>query len=91
MVSIQKASTESSRGPIRGQGSSPGLRRSESMFGPKISIDKELYKRAKAHALSQGYSSLSEMVAHLLEKEMASPEQDDESALEDRLKGLGYL
>lgn len=61
------------------------------MFGPKISIDKELYKRAEAHALSQGYSSLSEMVAHLLEKEMASPEQDDEAALEDRLKGLGYL
>ncbi|HIB66682.1 MAG TPA: hypothetical protein EYO33_16600 [Phycisphaerales bacterium] len=61
------------------------------MFGPKISIDKELYKRAEAHALSQGYSSLNEMVIHLLEKEMTTAKRDDDSALEDRLKGLGYL
>ena len=61
------------------------------MFGPKISIDKELYKRAEAHAKKKGYSSLSEYVTHLLEQDMSEISAEDKEALKNRLKGLGYL
>lgn len=61
------------------------------MFGPKITIDKNLHRKAELRAQSLDYSSISEYVSHLLEKDMATIETTDEEALAERLKGLGYL
>ena len=60
------------------------------MFGPKIRLDPDLHRRAQEHATSLGYSSLAEYVAHLLEKELGQLEEEDQ-AVAERLKGLGYL
>ncbi len=62
------------------------------MFGPKIKIEKNLYEKAKAQAETAGYSSVEELVTHLLEKEVAQQnEAEDEEALKKRLQGLGYI
>ncbi len=62
------------------------------MFGPKIKIEKNLYEKAKAQAETAGYSSVEELVTHLLEKEVAKQnEVEDEEALKKRLQGLGYI
>tara|TARA_B100000949_G_C13850557_1_gene272465 strand:+ start:269 stop:460 length:192 start_codon:yes stop_codon:yes gene_type:complete len=62
------------------------------MFGPKIKIEKNLYEKAKAQAETDGYSSVEELVTHLLEKEVAQQnEAEDEEALKKRLQGLGYI
>lgn len=62
------------------------------MFGPKIKIEKNLYEKAKAQAETAGYSSVEELVTHLLEKEVAKQnEAEDEEALKKRLQGLGYI
>lgn len=64
------------------------------MFGSKIKVDEDLLRRCKAHAETAGYSSLEEFVHHALESALkkanpASP--DEEQAVLDRLKGLGYI
>ena len=61
------------------------------MFAPKISLDPELHKRAKEKAQQLGYSSLEEYVAHLLERELGELTPQEDQAVEERLKGLGYL
>ena len=61
------------------------------MFGAKVSLHKDLYKRADEYAREQGYSSLSEFVTHLLEREMEKDKSEADPALAERLKGLGYL
>lgn len=61
------------------------------MFGPKIIVDPDLHRKAEAHALALGYSSLSEFVTHLLEKELAPLSAQEQADLDARLKGLGYL
>ncbi len=63
------------------------------MFGPKIRVSRELFERAKDHAEAAGYSSVEELVSHLLEKEIEGGERsaDSEDLVEKRLKGLGYL
>lgn len=61
------------------------------MFSPKIRLDADLYKKAEKHALALGYSSLSEWVTHLLEREMEPLTAEEGDKLEARLKGLGYL
>ncbi len=62
------------------------------MFGPKIKIERNLYEKAKAQAETAGYSSVEELVTHLLEKEVAKQnEAEDEEALKKRLQGLGYI
>ncbi|MCZ6515732.1 MAG: hypothetical protein O6850_07700 [Acidobacteria bacterium] len=62
------------------------------MFGPKIKIERNLYEKAKAQAETAGYSSVEELVTHLLEKEVAQQnEAEDEEALKKRLQGLGYI
>jgi hypothetical protein len=61
------------------------------MFGPKIKLDSELYKRASERAQELGYSDVREYVEHLLERDLAPLNEEEEGLLEDRLKGLGYL
>lgn len=62
------------------------------MFGPKIKIDKELYRKVKMFAEMAGYSSVDEFVAHALEKEVAQLEDaDSEEEIKKKLKGLGYI
>lgn len=60
----------------------------------KVKIDKDLYKRAEVAALELGYSSVLELVTHLLERalsEHGQQEEEDRKAVEERLRGLGYL
>ncbi len=63
------------------------------MFGNRIKIDKNLYRRAKEHTLRHGYPSVDDLVVHLLEKELhreaAAPESQEE--IKKRLQGLGYI
>ncbi len=61
------------------------------MFGPKIALDPELHRKAEKYALALGYSSLTEFVTHLLEKELAPLTEEEQANLDQRLKGLGYL
>lgn len=62
------------------------------MFGSKISIDKELLKKAKIYAASAGYSSVEEFISHVIEKEISRLDQSaSEDEIKKRLQGLGYL
>lgn len=57
-----------------------------------IKIDSDLWKRVEDYAKNAGYSSPTEFVEHLLEKELSHAEQQsDPKEVERRLKGLGYL
>lgn len=60
----------------------------------KIKIDRDLLRRAEQFALEKGYASAQELVTHLLElalQEHEQQEEQDKEAVEERLKGLGYL
>ena len=59
----------------------------------KIKIDGKLYERAKKAAEAAGYSSFEEFVTSLIEKELARLESssDDNQAVADQLRGLGYI
>ncbi len=62
------------------------------MFGPKIKLDKDLYTRVKRFAKIAGYSSVEELVSHVLEKELAAiDESDSEEEIKKKLQGLGYI
>lgn len=64
------------------------------MFGDKkIKLDKNLLERAAEFASKAGYASLEEFITHILEREIAKADSDDESEEEvkERLKGLGYI
>ena len=62
------------------------------MFGPKVSVEKELYERLKRVAGAAGYSSVDEFIRHALEKAAAAIEEaDSEEEVKKRLQGLGYL
>ena len=67
--------------------------RKTSMLRPRIRVSRELFERARDHAEAAGYSSVEELVAHLLEKEIEAEEgsAESEDLVEKRLKGLGYL
>jgi hypothetical protein len=57
-----------------------------------IKLNSDLWTRVEQHASKAGYSSPEEFVEHVLERELARQEQDDEDGqIERRLKGLGYL
>ena len=57
-----------------------------------IKLNSDLWKRVEQHARDAGYSSPEEFVEHVLEKELASrDEQQSQQEIERRLKGLGYL
>ena len=58
-----------------------------------VKIRKDLFDRAASVAKVAGYSSPAEFIEHVLERELARIEpggQDDEAILE-KLKGLGYI
>jgi Arc/MetJ family transcription regulator len=60
----------------------------------KIKIDKDLYRRAAEVASAAGYSSVDEFVEHLIERalrETKSDDEEDRAAVEERLRGLGYI
>ena len=58
----------------------------------KIKIENELYEKTKQICEELGYSSVDEFVAHVLEREVNPPGmEDDNKAIVDRLKGLGYI
>jgi metal-responsive CopG/Arc/MetJ family transcriptional regulator len=62
------------------------------VFDPKIKLSKELFEKVKQLAELSGYSSVDEFVAHVLEKEIAKVnEDDDKEKVKERLKGLGYI
>lgn len=60
----------------------------------KIKLNKDLYQRACEVAQVAGYSSVDEFVEHLVERALRDAEpsdEDDQRAVEDRLRGLGYI
>ena len=57
----------------------------------KIELNPELVERARQRARQAGYSSLEEYVAHLIEKDLAQLSPEEDAAVVERLKGLGYL
>jgi hypothetical protein len=58
----------------------------------KIKVDPALLERLSAAAQRAGYSSVEELVTHIMEKELARLENDsDDRAAEERLRGLGYI
>ena len=64
------------------------------MFGSKIKLDEDLFRRCRLHAQAAGYSSVEEFIHHALEsalkKATPTPSEQDKKVL-DRLKGLGYI
>jgi hypothetical protein len=67
------------------------------MFGNRVTIDDELYAKAKKCAELVGYSSADEFIQHVLEKEikqiMGSDSGDGGTPeeIKKRLQGLGYI
>jgi hypothetical protein len=62
------------------------------MATEKIKLDRDLVEKARKYAAASGYSSAEELIAHLLEKEMAKAEgSDSEEEIRKKLKGLGYI
>ena len=58
----------------------------------KISVDKALYEKLVATAEKTGYSSVEELITHILEKEVRGQDDQQEQQLaEEQLRGLGYL
>ncbi|MHC4232312.1 MAG: hypothetical protein ACYSQY_12315 [Planctomycetota bacterium] len=58
----------------------------------KIKIDSNLYDRLKKVTEVAGYSSVDEFIVHMIEKELEQIEvPDDDKAVEERLRGLGYI
>ncbi len=63
------------------------------MFGgPRIKLDKELWRKIQRYAEIAGYSSPQEFVTHALEKEVAELEEvDSDEEVKKKLRGLGYI
>lgn len=65
------------------------------MFGTKkVKIDADLYARAREATQAGGYASVRELVEHAVEKllaELGQQQPEDRKAVEDRLRGLGYI
>ncbi len=58
----------------------------------KIKVDAGLWERLARAARDAGYSSVEELVTHLIEMELARLENDaDDRAAAERLRGLGYI
>ncbi len=58
----------------------------------KITIDSNLYERAKVAAEKAGYSSVEELIANAVENELRRIGEDDaERQVADQLRGLGYI
>ncbi len=60
--------------------------------GHKIRIEATLYEQLKSIAEKGGYASVDEFIKNILEKEAAKfADADDDAALQERLRGLGYI
>ena len=61
----------------------------------KIKIDGDLYEKAKALADEKGYSSVEELIKHLLDTATSASgegtSKEDDEAIKDKLSGLGYI
>lgn len=58
----------------------------------KIVIDTSLYERLKAKSEQGGYSSVDEMIRHVLEREVSGPpSESDQEEVDKQLRGLGYI
>ena len=61
----------------------------------KIKIDKAHYQRLKSRAEAIGYSSVDELIHHVLEREaerfVGSVNPADIDKTKQRLRGLGYI
>lgn len=58
----------------------------------KVSIDTNLYERARQAAERAGYSSVDELIATAVENELRRlGEEDAERQVADQLRGLGYI
>ena len=53
-----------------------------------MEFDKALWSKVKKHAEAQGYSSPEEFVVHVVERELAADEGEQDAA---KLKGIGYI
>ncbi len=59
---------------------------------PKIKIERGLYDRLKKVTATAGYSHVEEFIIHMIEKELEKIEvADDDEAVQERLRGLGYI
>lgn len=63
------------------------------MFGSRnVRLDSELVAKVEKISRIAGYSSASEFVTHVLERELAKLEgAKSEEEIKKRLRGLGYL
>ncbi len=63
------------------------------MASVKVKIEKELYDKLTQCAAIVGYSSVDELITHVLEKEVdrLAGDKADLETTKERLKGLGYL
>jgi len=66
------------------------------MFGGNVKLDKKLLERVKEYAQIAGYATPEEFITHCLEKELVKLDEakgggDDEAAVMERLRGLGYI
>ena len=62
----------------------------------KVKLPGDLLKRAEAAAETAGYSSVTEFITHLIERELtkietAVSDSTDADELKERLNGLGYI
>jgi hypothetical protein len=58
----------------------------------KVTIDSNLYDRARQAAGNAGYSSVEELIATAIENELKRiGEEDAEQQVADQLRGLGYI
>ena len=68
------------------------VREERNMFGHRVKLENDLYRKVKQYSEMAGYSSVDEFVTHALEKEMAQLEEaDSEEDVRKKLQGLGYI
>ncbi|MBS2034954.1 hypothetical protein JST97_08195 [bacterium] len=61
------------------------------MFGPKIRIEASLLQKAEKRAQELGYGSVDEYLSHLIEQDLQKLTPAEDEAVQERLRGLGYL
>lgn len=68
------------------------MKRGDSMlFGKKLALRKEIFEKAEALREVKGYSSLEELVEHLIDKEFELIREGGDEKTIEKLKGLGYI
>ena len=61
------------------------------MFAPKIRIDPTLLEQAKKRAAELNYASVDDYIRHLIEQDLQKLSPAEDAAVQERLRGLGYL